>query len=160
MADLVPPSDGDWQRWSEEVALSVQARAQALMAKYALLEGTPYGWDLQEATLLFETPGEEVEDSLTFGLQVVGTRVRDVFTWGWANPSLPAIATKDLEAVRAFGAAHALPLLTEAEVSADPSEALEMLAIAAHVLNADGVWIEPASTVDDREEDLYFLLFE
>jgi hypothetical protein len=160
MADPTPPSDGDWQRWSEGVALEVQARAEALMAKHALLEGTPYGWDLQDATILFETPGEEVEDSLTFGLQVVGTRAHGVFTWGWANPGLPAIATSELEAVRAFGAAHDLPLLTEAEVPADASEALEMLAIAAHVLNADGVWIEPASTADDRDADLYFLLFE
>ena len=159
MGGPTPPADGDWQRWSEGVALAVQARAEALMAKHALLEGTPYGWDLQDATILFETPGEEVEDSLTFGLQVAGTRAGGVFTWGWANPGLPAIATNDLDAVRVFGAAHDLPLLTQAEVPADPSEALEMLAIAAHVLDADGVWIEPASAAEDREEDLYLLLF-
>ncbi len=159
-----PPTDGDWTRWSQDAAEQIQQRAEALMAEHGLGAGASYRWDLTRGRITFETGDGGPDSEVSFDVEVVGTRMRDVFVWGWANPSLPAAATTRIDAVRQFGAAHDLRLLTEPEVPAQPAEALEMLAIAARVLDADGVWIESAGSLTDaqgvdHEEDLYFLLF-
>ena len=68
------------------------------------------------------------------------------FLWGWANENIPLIARRHLELVREFGIRHQLQLLATPQFTGGRPEALEMLAIAARVLDAEGVFID---SVDD-----------
>ena len=147
------PADGDWGRWSREAVAQLKERGDALRARHGLANSTSYHWDLATPSIRFEPEGGPV----SFRIQCVGTvsNHEGTFLWGWANDGLPAVGTQDLHIVREFGEAHQLGLLTDAEWAGGHGEALEMLAIAGRVLDADGFWIEP-----DDDGAIYFVLFE
>jgi hypothetical protein len=79
-------------------------------------------------------------------LVAAGTVSGDSFLWAWANDSIPAVAKASLEHVRQFGLDHDLSLLTEPCAPGGLSQGKECLAIAARLLDANGIWF-------DRTED-------
>ena len=147
------PADGDWGRWSREAVAQLKERGEALRERHGLTNGTGYFWDLAVPSIRFEPETGPV----SFRIQCVGTvsKHEGTFLWAWANDGLPPAGTRDLDTVREFGEAHQLGLLTDAEWAGGHGEALEMLAIAGRVLDADGFWIDPH---DDGA--LYFVLFD
>ena len=120
------------------------ARNAAWPARYGL-EKRPFRWDLETATFRFERPGDAVVASLV----LIGTtsEVEGTFLWSWANDAIPPAARQGLETVRDFGVRHDLALLTEPELKGGRPEALEALAIAGRILDAPGVFIDPAGDV-------------
>jgi hypothetical protein len=128
----------DWVAWSREAVRLMQERNAAWQQRFGLSE-CPFQWDINTATITFRRDTDEVSASVC----VVGTTsvAESTFLWGWANENVPPMARRYLEKVREFGARHQLQLLTTPEFPGGPAEALEMLAIAGRVLNAEGVFI-------------------
>ncbi len=93
-----------------------------------------YRWDLAAAT--FSIGGA------TFELVTVGTVRNGSFLWSWANDAIPGTAKVGIERVREFGVANDLDLLTTERTPGGMPQAHECLAIAARILDADGVWID------------------
>jgi hypothetical protein len=75
------------------------------------------------------------------------------FRWGWANAAIPQHARRGLEHVREFGERNSLELLTTPQWPGGRPEGLEMAAIAARVLDCQGVWVDTSGDVT-----LFFLL--
>src|SRR5215469_13546449 len=135
----------DWGAWSKEAVRLMQERNVVWQQRFELV-GCPFRWDINTATIEFRRNNDHVVASVC----VVGTTsLREgTFLWGWANENIPLIARRHLELVREFGTRHQLQLLTTPQFTGGRPEALEMLAIAARVLDAEGIFI------DSVEDDL------
>ena len=129
----------DWTAWSREAVTLMQSRNAEWPERYGVA-GAPYRWDLSSGTLRFTRPAGDVVASL----RLVGTvcESQGTFLWSWADPQVPEAARAGIEAVRQFGAQHDLDLLETAEVTGGHSQALELLAIAGRILQAEGVFID------------------
>jgi hypothetical protein len=130
----------DWQSWSREAVRLMRERNQAFVEQFGLA-GRPFRWNLDAAEIAFGS-GERV---VVADLCVVGSASEreGTFLWSWDNEAIPPRARQRIGEVRAFGAAHGLPLLTTAEWPGGKSEGLEMLAVAGRILGADGVFVAP-----------------
>jgi hypothetical protein len=138
----------DWSEWSRQAVAAMNAQNQAWISDFDL-QRAPFRWDLATAELCFE----RATDQVVADLCLVGTvsEAEGTFLWTWANETIPAAAKRGVDAVRAFGATHDLPLLVTPEWPGGRAEGLEMLAVAGRVQEASGGFI-------DRTEDL-FLFF-
>ena len=128
----------DWGAWSREAVRLMQERNIVWQERFGLY-GCPFHWDINTATISFRRDTDEVIASVC----IVGTTsvCESTFLWGWANESIPPIARRHLELVQEFGAKHQLHLLTKPEFPARHPEAIEMVAIAGRVLDAEGIFI-------------------
>jgi hypothetical protein len=135
----------DWGAWSKDAVRLMQERNAAWQQRFALPDGSRFLWDMKTATIQFRRNTDQVVASVC----VVGTTSEreGTFLWAWANESIPAIARKRLEQVRDFGTRHQLELLTTPEFPGSRAEALEMLAVAGRVLDAEGVFIHPVGDI-------------
>lgn len=146
-----PPADAVWAAWSRESVRWLQERGRDLKERRGLGDGTTYQWDLDRCLITFETP---TAGRVELEIVCVGTTAADgTFLWGWANETHPERSRAAMREVQDFGVRHDLGLLIDPMWEGGHGEALEMLAIAGRVLDADGFWVEPESGV-------YFLLFE
>jgi hypothetical protein len=129
----------DWGAWSKDAVRLMQERNAAWQQRFALPDGSPFLWDIKTATIQFRRNTDQVVASVC----VVGTTSKreGTFLWAWANESIPAFARKRLEQVHDFGTRHELELLATPEFPGSRAEALEMLAVAGRVLDAEGVFI-------------------
>jgi hypothetical protein len=134
----------DWADWSREAVQLMQSRNQAWQSRFALGSNT-YWWDLDTATIAFQRAEDEVVASLT----LVGTTsaAEGTFLWAWANKSIPSAALRGLERVRAFGVENQLSLLTQSEISGGRAEALEMVALAGRIIDAEGAFVDESGDV-------------
>jgi hypothetical protein len=130
----------DWAEWSREAVAEMQARNQRWLGRFSL-DGAPYCWDLDSATLTFTGAGGPVAADIC----LIGTvSISDgTFRWAWASDT-PPIATRGLSLVRSFGEVHDLPLLTTPEWPGGRAEGLEMLAAAGRIQDAAGVFVDQA----------------
>jgi hypothetical protein len=134
----------DWSAWSREAVAIMQQRNDAWQARFELTDA-PFDWDLESATIRFQRDDDQVVASLC----LVGTTAESegTFLWAWANDAIPSAGIRGLDAVRRFGETNGLALLTSAELRGARPQALEILAIAGRILNAEGVFIAPAGDV-------------
>lgn len=134
----------DWSEWSREAVELMRRRNLAWQTRFELTS-EPFHWDLASATLRFE----RATDVVAAALCVVGTTSisEGTFLWAWANEGIPSVATAGLERVREFGVANELMLLTTPEVRGTRSDALEILATAGRILDAEGVFSAPSGDV-------------
>ena len=134
----------DWSVWSREAVALMQRRNQAWQARFELTN-EPFLWDLTSATIHFRRNNDRVVASLC----LVGTTSESegTFMWAWANETIPPAAVQGLDIVRRFGEANDLPLLTEREFRASRPDALEVLAVAGRILDAEGVFVAPDGDV-------------
>jgi hypothetical protein len=141
----------EWGAWSQEAVRRMEERNAIWQQRFGL-SGCPFHWDMDTATIRFRRDADEVIASIC----VVGTTsVREgSFMWGWANETIPPTARKHLELVREFGAKHQLHLLTTPEFPGSHPEALEMVAVAGRVLDAEGVFVHAV----DGDVTLFFVL--
>ncbi len=142
----------DWSAWSRESVALLQRQNDAWRSRFAL-DGRPYRFDLHASRLTFDREADHVEATLA----LVGTTSQHegTFLWSWANDGVPRSATSRLDEVRAFGELHDLTLLVDAEWPGARAEGLEMLAVAARVLGAEGSLVHEAGPVTH-----YFALFD
>jgi uncharacterized protein DUF6882 len=131
----------DWAEWSRQAVAEMQARNQAWLDRFSL-EREPYRWDFDSATLTFARSS----DSVTADICLVGTvsHSQGSFRWAWANDTIPAIAKRGLDLVRAFGESNNLPLLITPEWAGGRAEGLEMLAVAGRIQDASGGFVDEA----------------
>lgn len=142
---MIDPDEAtDWAAWSRESVALLQARNTEWINRFDLADA-PYHWDLDSATLIFQRQTDEVLATVC----VVGTTSvhEGTFLWAWANESIPPHAQVGLERVRAFGEENDLGLLVDPEMDGGRAEALEMLAVAARVMDSDGVFIDGSGDV-------------
>lgn len=132
----------DWGAWSQEAVRLMQEHNAAWQKRFGLSDGCPFQWDINTTTIRFDHEAGQVVASVC----VVGTTSsrEGTFLWSWANESIPITARGRLDMVQEFGARHQLSVLTTPEFPAGRAEALEMLAVAARILDAEGVFIHPA----------------
>lgn len=130
----------DWAAWSREAVALAQERNRTWVDGFGLA-GALYRWDLEAATFTFERDGGT---AVVADLCIIGTASASEgsFLWAWANDALPAEAHRRLEEVRKFGQQHELGLLTTPTWPGGRAEGLEMLAIAARVLDGEGTWVD------------------
>jgi hypothetical protein len=142
----------DWPRWSRDSVALFQSRNRDWQSRFGL-RTHPYRFDLETATLTFDRGA----DLVVADLAVIGTTSRSegTFLWSWANESLPVAATARATRVRVFGDENDLPLLTRPEWPAARPEGLEMLAISARILDAEGTFVHESGDVTH-----YFALFD
>ena len=124
----------DWGAWSKEAARLMAARTRELLARHAIPTGSTYHWDLDA--------GAFVTGGATFGLVTIGTTASDSFLWSWANDAIPASGKVEIHRVRQFGLENDLGLLAEPCAPGGLAQGQECLAIAARVLDAQGIWID------------------
>lgn len=134
----------DWSQWSREAVQQMEQRNRAWPRRYGLTN-EPYRWNLDLGELVFARAGDEVVADLTLAGTV--SSCERTFLWAWANDAIPPQAKRGLERVREFGRANNLPLLVKPEWAGGRPEGLEMLAIAARVLDAEGVLVDECSDV-------------
>ena len=134
----------NWASWSKDAVALMQSRNEDWRRSFGLVDAT-YHWDLDSATMRFESPSRTVLASLC----VVGTTSASegTFLWGWANRSLPAAVTGGLDVVRRFGEEHDLPLLVSPEIPGARAEGLECTAIAGRIQDAAGVFVDTCGDV-------------
>lgn len=94
-----------------------------------------WDWDPEHALLTFFDHGKA---TLRAEVTLAGTTEGRFWEWSWANPNIDPLLRRDMERVREFGESRGYRLLTEPFVEADKEAALELTAVAAHVLNALG----------------------
>ena len=134
----------DWGAWSREAVQLMQERTNAWVRDHGL-QGRSYHWSLDDAQLVFPFGTDQVSaDICVLGSVSIS---EGTFLWAWANEAIPTQARRGLERVREFGEENALGRLTQPEWSGDRADGLEMTAVAARVLNADGVWVAPTGDV-------------
>lgn len=129
----------DWSQWSREAVQQMEQRNKVWPRRYGLTN-EPYRWNLDFGELVFARDGDEVVADLTLAGTV--SSCERTFLWGWANDAVPPQAKRGLERVREFGQANDLPLLVNPEWTGGRSEGLEMLAIAARILDGEGVFVD------------------
>ena len=128
----------------------MQRRNAEWQTRFGLTD-EPFRWDLASATLRFERSS----DAVVAALCLVGTSSEweGTFLWAWANETIPPAARAGLDRVREFGEVYDLPLLTTATLRGSRADALEILAIAGRLLDAEGVFIS-----SDADVTCYFAL--
>jgi hypothetical protein len=115
------------------------------------LERARFRWDLAAAELRFERATDHVVVDLCLVATV--SEPAGTFMWSWANDAVPDAAKRGLDVVRAFGARHDLPRLTDPEWPGSRADGLEMLAIAGRLQDASGGFIDK-----EGELELFFTL--
>jgi hypothetical protein len=129
----------DWGAWSREAVALMNARNEEWNARFGLARA-PYRWDLERGRIRFDRAGDRVVADLC----LIGTASMSegTFQWAWADPTVPGIATAGLDLVRRFGEEHDLSLLITPEWPGGRSEALEMLAVAGRIQDAEGAFVD------------------
>lgn len=104
------------------------------------LAGAPFVWDLTTGMITFQQgPRQVVADAVFLGSASAGEHT---FSWSWANDTIGELHRSRLAPVRAFGIANDLAMLTDAAWPGGRAEALEAAAIAARILEAEGVFVD------------------
>jgi hypothetical protein len=144
-------ADIDWGAWSRQAVASLKEKNEQWHARFGIPTGTPYQWHLDCGEIMFDRG----HDLLVADLCIVGSTSSSegTFQWSWANARTPSAALRDIGRVRAFGKEHGLELLVDAEWPGGKPEGLEMLALAARILDGEGGWVAPSGDLI-----LYFVL--
>lgn len=146
-ADSVGYLDGDaLERWEEFVCTCCEEltkKNEALGAQFALGSHKRYDWDQETGQLVFSNDGVP---AVTADVDFVGSisTTSNTWLWAWANFHLLEPVRARVEALRDYGEAHGFPHLTTAKWPAEMADGWEMAAIAAHVLQAKGVYRSPS----------------
>jgi hypothetical protein len=101
-------------------------------------------WDRQNDAggIVFSTAGRPV---LLVQFQYVGSvsKVSDTWLWSWANDSMAASLTRDMERVREYGKRRGFSKLTKRQWKATEDDGWDMAAVANYLLKAKGVYRFP-----------------
>lgn len=152
----------DWDELLAESQDYVLERAEALGELVQIDEDTEVEYSLEDCALTLTSGGSVIQGELV----AVGSLSADgLWVWGWGNPGLPAEATDEVLAVKAFGERNQLEALTAAQFPATDEEARNVVAVSARLLEGDLVLEIPTDNgqmfvlvfdirdVDDEEGD-------
>ncbi|MDO5692434.1 MAG: hypothetical protein Q4G70_08125 [Pseudomonadota bacterium] len=131
------PTRRAWNAFVKRCHAELHERQAALSHRLSAFER--YDYDQASKRMVFSNGGQP---GLLADIEIVGTLSHGSRTWmwSWANFSLlPKVRTR-MKRVRTLGEEHGFPRLTTFIWPADAHDAWDMAAVAAHVLNADGVF--------------------
>jgi hypothetical protein len=140
----------DWGAWSREAVAETNGKSEKLRAMVGA--NARYDWDEEEGR--FFLTDDEGQVVAAFQKVCTHDHASDTVLWSWANPSIPKQQSHQIEAVKAFGEENDLALLFEPQCGGGHAQALEIMAIACRVLEADAAFIAPGEL-----GTVYFLLF-
>ena len=135
----------DWDEYIAEAREYLQDRQERLKADFNLGRWEKWFYD-QEASSLSFSSGGKVGVAAT--MHVVGSTSKSSGTWlwSWDNETIMDHVKHCMLEVRDFGKAHGFEKLTNPKWPATKSDAWEMTAAAAHLLQADGAYRAPDET--------------
>lgn len=139
-------SDAEKERWANAVAACHEALAsrQALLTEtYSLSAHERWDYDQESATLTFSSAGVP---AVVADVEFVGSLSNQSGTWrwAWANFHLHPHVVGRISAVRQYGLDHGFAPLVVPQWKADVVDAWELASVAAHVLEARGVYRAPS----------------
>lgn len=136
-------AEEQWHDFLKVCCEELHEKNNVLSEKYELGKHGRYDWDQEKGELVFSNNGIP---AVVAKVDFVGSfsSKSNTWLWAWANfYLLENVRTKVVE-VRNFGEEHGFPRLTTAKWFAEAPDAWEMSAIAAHVLDAEGVYRSPS----------------
>ena len=137
----------DLERWNAFVSDcydELLAKQEALESELDDHDG--WSWDQGKGELTFSNDGTPV---LIAKVDFIGSlsSQSDTWLWSWANFHLHENARQRMEDVRSLGEEEGFPRLFVPKWAAEESDGWVMAAIAAHVLEARGVYCNPGDNV-------------
>lgn len=131
-----------WDAHCAQCMEALQAKQAQLAQAFDLSRHERWDYDLEQGRIVFSSQDVPVVIAEIEAIGSVST-VSDTWLWAWANFSLPASVVGRLPAVRDFGEHSGFPRLTLWKWPAAAVDGWDMSAIAAHVLQADGIYRVP-----------------
>ena len=147
----------DHSAWEAVVSAAREraaARQASMVERFGLSGDVQYRWSLDEARMTWSRGGTVF---LAGRITMIGgvSRSEQTWLWSWANDTLPRAVLGEIEQVRRYGEANDFPVLPWKGFAYHPELVAEARAVAAAVLDAEGLWTE---TTDNMQ--LHFLLHD
>jgi hypothetical protein len=133
------------ERWRAFIDLchrQLHDRQDALTRRFSLDVHKRWDWDQDRAEIVFSNDGVPAVIATIEFVGSISTH-SNTWLWSWANPHLSARVSSRITAVRNLGEREDFPHLTVPKWPAEEVDGWEMAAIAAHVLDAQGVYRTP-----------------
>lgn len=131
-----------WRSFVQNCTEALQVKQERLEREYSLGRYKRWDWDQRRAELVFSNDGVPAVVATT---ELVGSvsMQSGTWLWSWANSSTLESVRSRIEAVYDVGESKDFPYLTVPQWPAETVDGWEMAAVAAHVLDADGVYRAP-----------------
>lgn len=125
------------QCWEELVE-----KQEKLRSEYKIDVHKRWDWDQDTGELIFSNDGVP---AVIAKFEFAGTlsTVSNTWLWAWANFHLMENVRQSIRKVYEFGDEHGYSILTASIWNSDENDGWEMAAVAAHLLNAHGVYRSP-----------------
>ncbi len=134
-----------WQELLSHCHEELSVKQEALKREYSLTRHKRWDRDQDRAELVFSNDGIPAVVATIEFVGSVSTQ-SNTWLWSWANPSTEESVRSRIVAVYEFGEAHDYPRLTVPKWPAEEANGWDMAAVAAHVLDAAGVYRTPSET--------------
>ncbi|MES2037892.1 MAG: hypothetical protein V4495_08650 [Pseudomonadota bacterium] len=131
-----------WNNFLDVCYENLQKKTEQLNREFDLGSYQRYDWDQAKGELVFSNDGVAAVVAKIDFIGSYSSRT-DTWLWAWANFHLLENVRTRVQAVRDFGEVHDYPCLTTPKWTAEEVNAWEMAAVAAHVLNARGIYRSP-----------------
>ena len=131
-----------WSTTISECHRDLCTKQELIDSQFSLSEHKRWDYDQETGLLVFSNDGVP---AVIADIEVIGSisTISDTWLWSWANFNLLANVRTRINAVREFGERGGFPRLTVPKWPADQCMGWEVSAIAAHVLDAKGVYRVP-----------------
>lgn len=135
----------EWRSFVTVCVRELQDKQAALKHQFDFGSHERWDWDQERAELVFSNNGKPV---LVAAIEFVGSvsSISATWLWSWANFNLLPNVHRRIDAVRDFGEEKEFPHLVVPKWAAEQADGWEMAAVAARVLQAEGVYRTPGET--------------
>jgi hypothetical protein len=134
-----------WRAFVRRCRRRLHERQDRLQAEFELGRHKRWDWDQRTGELVFSGDGAPAVRARVHFVGSVST-VSGTWLWSWANFSLARKVRRLAGSVREFGERKDYPHLTTPRWPATEADGWDMAAVAAELLDADGVYRTPGET--------------
>ena len=131
-----------WRSFVESCHQDLAAKQDHLSREYSLNRHKRWDWDQERGEIVFSNDGVPAVIAKIDFIGSVSTKT-NTWLWSWANPSLLDTARSRTTSIRKVGDDRDFPHLTVPKWPAEEADGWDMAAVAAHVLDAQGVYRTP-----------------
>jgi hypothetical protein len=134
-----------WQSFVKECHQELESKQDRLEQEFFIGRHKRWDWDQERAELIFSSDGVP---AVIARIEFVGSisSKSDTWLWSWANPGVLNSVKERMATLWQFGEQEDFPHLTVPKWSAEEIDGWEMAAVAAHILDARGVYRTPSDT--------------
>lgn len=131
-----------WDSFVSSCCSELDIKQDQIERKFALSEHKRCDWDQGTGRLIFSNDGIP---ALIASIEFIGSvsTISDTWLWAWANFSLNVNVRSRVIKVREFGEQEHFPHLKTSRWHASEHDGWHMAAVAAHVIDAVGVYRTP-----------------